>query len=78
MLESSHEATAASQLEKAVQESKTLADFQKSVENYKLWGELRLQLMCQRFQESTTTGEGKVTQPTTGFKVNEIKDLGDC
>ncbi len=48
---------------------------QRNLENYKLWGELRLQLMCQRFQESTTTGEGKVTQPSTGFKVNEIKDL---
>lgn len=48
---------------------------QRNLENYKLWGELRLQLMCQRFQETTTTGEGKVTQPTTGFKINEIKDL---
>lgn len=35
---------------------------QNNVEEFKLWGELRLQCMCGRFQESLTTGEGKVTQ----------------
>lgn len=48
---------------------------QRGVEVFKLWGELRLQLMCQRFQESLTTGEGKVTQRQPDFKLNSIKDL---
>jgi hypothetical protein len=49
---------------------------QRNVEVFKLWGELRLQVMCDRFQESLTTGEGKVTQRQPDFKVNSIKDLG--
>lgn len=49
---------------------------QRNVEVFKLWGELRLQVMCIRFQESLTTGEGKVTQRQPDFKVNSIKDLG--
>jgi hypothetical protein len=48
---------------------------QRGVEVFKLWGELRLQVMCIRFQESLTTGEGKVTQRQPDFKVNAIKDL---
>lgn len=48
---------------------------QRNVEVFKLWGELRLQVMCARFQESLTTGEGKVTQRQPDFKVNSIKDL---
>lgn len=48
---------------------------QRNVEVFKMWGELRLQVMCIRFQESTTTGEGKVTQREPDFKVNSIKDL---
>jgi hypothetical protein len=48
---------------------------QRNVEVFKLWGELRLQVMCIRFQESLTTGEGKVTQRRPDFKVNSIKDL---
>ena len=48
---------------------------QRNVEVFKLWGELRLQVMCGRFQESLTTGEGKVTQKKTGFKINSIKDI---
>lgn len=49
---------------------------QRNVEVFKLWGEIRLQVMCGRFQESLTTGEGKVTQREPDFKVNSIKDLG--
>ena len=49
---------------------------QRNVEMFRLWGELRLQIMCQRFPESFTTGEGKVTQKSPNFKINEIKDLG--
>lgn len=37
---------------------------------YKMWGQLRLQLLCQRFQESVTSGEGKVTQKSPDFKLN--------
>jgi hypothetical protein len=44
---------------------------QRAVGEFKMWGELRLVIMCQRFQESITTGEGKITQPTTDFKINE-------
>lgn len=50
---------------------------QRNVEVFKMWGELRLQVMCMRFQESLTTGEGKVTQRRPDFKVNSIKDLGN-
>ena len=49
---------------------------QRNVEEFKLWGELRLQLMCMKFQESLTTGEGRVTQREPDFKVNSVKDLG--
>lgn len=38
---------------------------------FKGWGQLRLQLICQKFQESVTTGEGRVTQPQPDFKINE-------
>jgi hypothetical protein len=49
---------------------------QRNVEVFQLWGELRLQVMCDRFQESLTTGEGKVTQRSPDYKVNSIKDIG--
>lgn len=49
---------------------------QRNVEVFKLWGEIRLQVMCDRFQESLTTGEGKVTQRKTDFQINSVKDLG--
>ncbi len=45
---------------------------QRMTGEYKLWGSLRLQILCQRFQESTTTGEGKVTQKKPDFKINEF------
>lgn len=53
---------------------------QRNVEVFKLWGELRLQVMCIRFQESLTTGEGRVTSRpprATDYKINSIKDLGN-
>lgn len=43
---------------------------QRNTGEYKLWGELRLQLICQRFQESVTTGEGRVTQKQPDFTIN--------
>ncbi len=44
---------------------------QRNLGEFKMWGALRLTLICQRFQESTTTGEGKVTQknPTPKYKI---------
>jgi len=42
----------------------------RKVGEFKMWGELRLQLACSRFQESVTTGEGKVTQKKPDFKIN--------
>lgn len=50
---------------------------QRNVEVFKLWGELRLQVMCVRFQESLTTGNGKVTNREPDFKINTIKDLAN-
>ena len=48
---------------------------QRNVEVFQMWGELRLQVMCNRFQESLTTGEGKVTQRQPDFTLNDVKDL---
>jgi hypothetical protein len=44
---------------------------QRNLGEFKLWGALRLTIIAQRFQESTTTGEGKVTQknPTPKYKI---------
>lgn len=33
------------------------------LDQFKLWGIFRLQIHCRKFQETTTTGEGLVTQP---------------
>jgi hypothetical protein len=43
---------------------------QRKVGEFKLWGELRLRLLCQRFQESTTTMEAQVQTPVPNFKIN--------
>ena len=48
---------------------------QRNVEVFQLWGELRLQVMCERFQESLTTGEGRVTQAEPDFKVNDLREI---
>ncbi len=48
---------------------------QRNVQIFKLWGELRLQVMCTRFQESLTTGEGKAAPKYPSYKVNDVKDL---
>ncbi len=46
---------------------------QLATEEFRLWGQLRLQVMCQRFRESLTTGEGKVTQARpAGPSVDEL------
>ena len=38
--------------------------------DWKLWQEVRLQVLCDRFPESLTTGEGKVTQSMPNFVIN--------
>jgi hypothetical protein len=43
---------------------------QKGAGDWKLWGQIRLLLECQQFQETSTRGEGKVTQPRDGYKIN--------
>lgn len=43
---------------------------QRNVGDFHLWGEVRLELICSRFQESLTTGEGEVTQTQPDFEVN--------
>lgn len=42
---------------------------QRNLGEFKMWGALRLELICQRFQESLTTGEGKVTQKQPDVKI---------
>lgn len=53
---------------------------QRNVGDFFLWGELRLTIIAQRFQESVTTGEGRVTQNTTNIQrsinINEGALLG--
>ena len=43
---------------------------QRDVDDFRLWGELRLKLYCQVFQESLTQNEGSVTQVTPDFRIN--------
>lgn len=45
---------------------------QRNLSEFQLWGQVRLQILCQRFQESVTTGEGKVTQKKPDFDLNDI------
>lgn len=45
---------------------------QDNVGEHKMWGQVRLQLLCQRFQESVTTGEGKVTQQEPDFDLTDL------
>jgi hypothetical protein len=43
---------------------------QRNSGDYQQYGEIRLELVCKRFQESLTTQEGKVTQAQPNYKVN--------
>lgn len=49
---------------------------QRNVGEFKIWGEIRLYLITQRFQESTTTGEGNVSQSLPDFQLNQGAVLG--
>lgn len=44
---------------------------QRNLGEFKKWGAIRLELICQRFQESITTGEGNVTQKTPNYNIND-------
>jgi len=41
---------------------------QRNYGDFFLWGEMRMTIIAQRFQESVTTGEGRVTQNTTNIQ----------
>lgn len=43
---------------------------QRNPGEWQMWGEIRIQLLCQRFQESITTQEGTVTQMKPDFQIN--------
>lgn len=54
---------------------------QRNYGDFFLWGEMRMTIIAQRFQESVTTGEGRVTQNTTTIQQKISPDssrlLGD-
>lgn len=39
------------------------------LDQFQLWGTLRLQLICAKYQESVTTGEGDITQAKPDFNI---------
>ncbi len=45
---------------------------QPTLQEYAMWGGLRLRLFCIKFQESISTGEGKVTQAVPDFRIDDI------
>ena len=45
---------------------------QRNIGETMLWSKVRLQVLCQKFQENITTGEGKVSNKKPEFK------LPDC
>ena len=48
---------------------------QRNVGDFFLWGELRLTVIAQRFQESTTTGEGRISQPRNPPGINAASTI---
>jgi len=45
---------------------------QRNLGEFKMWGALRLELLCQRFQEDVVTGDGKVTQKQPNLKIKIV------
>lgn len=45
---------------------------QRNLGEFKMWGALRLELICQRFQEDVVTGDGKVTQKQPNLKIKIV------
>lgn len=48
---------------------------ERQVGEFKNWGELRFSVLAEKFQESWTTGEGRVAQKQPSFKLNESQLL---
>ena len=44
----------------------------RNVEEFKLWGQLRLQILVKRFQEDLISGTGRVTQQEPDYKIDAI------
>lgn len=42
------------------------------LDQFKMWGAIRLQIQCKKFQETSTTGEGEVTQQIPDFKITDL------
>ncbi len=53
---------------------------QRNLKDFQLWNEFHLELQVMKFQESTTTNEGKVLQPKPDFTIDGGTFLGqnDC
>ena len=45
---------------------------QRNLGEFKMWGALRIELICQRFQEDLVTGEGKVTEKQPDIKIKIV------
>jgi len=45
---------------------------QRNLGEFKMWGVLRIELICQRFQEDVVTGDGKVTQKQPDLKIKIV------
>lgn len=45
---------------------------QRNLGEFKMWGALRITLICQRFQEDVVTGDGKVTQKEPDLKIKIV------
>lgn len=45
---------------------------QRNLGEFKMWGALRLELICQQFQEDVVTGDGKVTQKKPNMKIKIV------
>jgi len=45
---------------------------QRNLSEFKMWGILRIELLCQKFQEDVVTGDGKVTQKKPDSKIKIV------
>ena len=49
---------------------------QRNIGETMLWSKVRLQVLCQKFQENITTGEGKVSNKKPEFKLPDCENRG--
>lgn len=45
---------------------------QRNLNEFKMWGVLRIELICQRFQEDVVTGDGEVTKKQPDLKIKIV------